>query len=137
MNYWLAIGPADNWEIGIRKKAWGVTPRHSKAWGLVEPGDTVFFYAMTPVKGLIGNGTVAKTEVDQKPFWPQEISEKQSYWPFRISFQNTTTLPRKHWETARIATGREGIVFQRAFQTIDEKRAQQWERALSKASQIL
>jgi len=86
MSYWLAIGPPDNWEIGIKKKIWGVTPRHSKAWGLVEQGDTVFFYAMTPVKGLIGYGTVAKTKVDEKPFWPQEISEKQSYWPFRISF---------------------------------------------------
>lgn len=131
MSYWLAIGPADNWEIGIKKKIWGVTPRHSKAWNQVQNGDTVFFYAMTPVKGLVGYGIVANTKVDEKPFWPQDFSEKQSYWPFRISFEETKALPRKDWATSRIATGREGIVFQRAFQSVDEKRARGWQKALA------
>jgi hypothetical protein len=131
MKYWLAIGPAENWEIGIKKKIWGVTPRHSKAWGQVESGNTVFFYAMAPVKGLVGYGIVASTKVDEKTFWPQEVSEKQSYWPFRISFQETKALPRKEWETARMATGREGIVFQRAFQSVSEKRAREWLKNLA------
>lgn len=135
MSYWLAIGPADNWEIGIKKKIWGVRPRHSKAWGQVQDGDTIFFYAMAPVKGLVGYGKVAKTKVDEKPFWPQEISEEQSYWPFRISFEETKALPRKDWETARIATGREGIVFQCAFQHVDEKRARGWQNTLDRAIQ--
>jgi hypothetical protein len=133
MTYWLAIGPAENWEIGIRKRTWGITPRHSKSWSKVQPGDTVFFYAMAPVKGIIGHGTVEKTKVDEKPFWPQEVSEKQSYWPFRITFEKTTALPRNHWETRRVVPGREGIVFQRAFQPINEERAGEWEKLMSDA----
>jgi hypothetical protein len=133
MSYWLAIGPAENWEIGIKKKVWGVTPRHSKAWGQVEPGDTVFFYAMAPVKGLIGYGVVSKTKIDEKPFWPQEISEKHSYWPFRISFEEMQALARKDWEAAHIATSCEGIVFQRAFQAVNEKRGGEWIKAVHEA----
>ena len=134
MNYWLAIGPTDNWEIGIKKQTWAVSPRHAKTWGRVQPGDTIFFYAMQPIKGLVGLGTVEETKVDQKPFWPQEVSENQRYWPVRIVLKETRTLPRKNWESHRIPTGREGIVFQRALQAVDEKRAQKWERALSDAS---
>lgn len=90
---------------------------------------------MAPVKGLIGYGIVAKTKVDEKPFWPQEMSDKQSYWPFRISLEETKAFPRQDWETARIATGREGIVFQRAFQSVNQKRAQDWQKTLNQAIQ--
>ncbi len=62
MSYWLAIGPAGNWEIGIRAGMWGVTPRYSKAWSQVTAGDMVFFYVMTPVKGVVGYGRVVETK---------------------------------------------------------------------------
>ncbi len=133
MNYWLAIGPVGNWEIGLKKKIWGLGPRYDKAWNLIEPGDMVFFYAMAPVKGLVGCGTVSKKKFDEKPLWPQEVSEKATLWPFRVLLHETLEIPNQDWVTSRVLIDRSGIVFQRSFQPIDEKRAQKWRNLLAKA----
>lgn len=72
MSDWLAIGPADNWEIGTKKKVWAVGVRLANSWAKVEPGDKVFCYAIAPIKGLIGYAIVQSTTQSKSPFWPQE-----------------------------------------------------------------
>lgn len=134
MSNWLAIGPADNWKIGAKKNVWAVSSRHKKAWEQVENGDTVFFYAIAPVKGIVGYGTVGKTRVANSLFWPQEKDEGYSIWPYQISFSSMTTISVHDWETKRVVPERQGIVFQRAFQPVNDKRAKTWFKTLAKVA---
>lgn len=131
MAHWLAIGPSENWKIGVKKKIWAVGPAQSKSWEKVEPGDTVFFYVTAPVKGLIGYGTVEKTRVKEPPFWPQEKEKGHALWPFQITFSEVTCLSEEDWEAEALRPKRKGIVFQRAFQPIKSDRARQWLKALA------
>lgn len=133
MNYWLAIGPEKNWEIGIANKTWGASPAHAKTWGRIQPGDVLVFYVMSPVKGVVGYGKVTKTYVDETPFWPQEKEKGESMWPFRIVLGDLQVLPRKEWETKRVMPEK-GIVLQRAFQPIAEVVAQDWLNRLRSGS---
>ncbi|HLU99769.1 MAG TPA: hypothetical protein VKZ59_00795 [Acidobacteriota bacterium] len=126
MAYWLAIGPSENWKIGIKNKLWAVGPPQSKSWEKIEPGDTVFFYVTTPVKGLIGYGKVEKTRVKESPFWPQEKEKGHALWPFQITFSEVSCLDQEDWQAKAVHPERKGIVFQRAFQPVDTNRAKQW-----------
>lgn len=126
MSFWLAIGPPKNWEIGVENQVWAVSPANSKSWEKVTPGDTVFFYATAPIKGIVGSGTVARTAVEQHPFWPEERKAGSSLWPFRIHFGMVKVLPTKDWVTKKYSPDRAGIVFQRAFQPLSAERAKAW-----------
>jgi hypothetical protein len=53
---WLAIGPPDNWKIGVKRKVWAVGIRLSNSWAKVEPSDRVFFYAKPHQSKAIGLG---------------------------------------------------------------------------------
>ena len=99
MDNWLAIGPAENWKIGMKKKIWAVSPAQSKTWEKVETGDRVFFYATAPVKGIIGYGNVARTKVSETSFWPQEKEKGHTLWPFRIEFSEVTVIAASDWES--------------------------------------
>jgi len=134
MSDWLAIGPVANWEIGLKKKVWAVSPAQSKTWEKVAPGDRVFFYATAPVKGLVGYGTVSRTRVDETPFWPDEKAKGHTLWPYRIEFSSVTHISIHDWETKRVAPERQGIVFQRAFQPVTPDRAAEWVQALAKVA---
>ncbi len=130
MGYWLAVGPVENWKIGVKEKIWAVSPSSSKRWEQIKKGDMVFFYATTPVKGLIGTGIVARTDFSESPFWPQEKQRGESLWPYRILFERLKVLPHTDWKTKRYSPDRRGIVFQVAFQPISEDRAKQWLAAM-------
>lgn len=132
MSDWLAIGPPDNWKIGIKKKVWAVSPAQRKSWEQTRPGDVVYFYATAPVKGIIGYGTVARVKVDEKPFWPEEKEKGHTLWPFRLEFSDVTTIGVNDWEARRIIPERTGIVFQRAFQPVSNERAEPWKHAMEK-----
>ncbi len=134
MANWLAIGPAENWQIGIKKKTWAVSPAQQKTWEKLAPGDLVFFYATTPVKGIIGYGRVARTDVDENPFWPEEKRKGHTLWPFRITFSEVTFISLRDWETSRVVPERHGIVFQRALQPAAEEAAEAWRKALAKVA---
>jgi hypothetical protein len=134
MANWLAIGPAENWQIGIRKKTWAVSPAQQKTWEKLASGDLVFFYATAPVKGIIGYGRVAGTGVDESPFWPEEKRKGHTLWPFRIAFSEVTFVSMKDWETKRITPERQGIVFQRALQPAAAEAAKRWLKELAKVA---
>ena len=132
MNNWLAIGPADNWKLGLDGKVWGFAVRHGKAWARINPGDRLFFYATAPVKGIIGYGTVRRTFQGRSPFWPEEKKRGEILWPFRVEFSVERALPGKDWETKRLELDRRGVVFQRALQPLDAGKAGRLLKSLAK-----
>ena len=133
MASWLAVGPPENWEIGLHEKLWGVPPTYEKVWGRIAPSDIVLFYATAPVKGVVGHGVVIATRREYTPIWPQEVKEGHALWPLRVQLEVRACLPRPQWESRRVAVQRQGLTLQRAFQRLDEKRAQELAEALATA----
>ena len=121
MVYWLLVGPPDNWEIGLERGLWGLPESQEKSWGRVCPGDTVFFYATAPVKGVFGYASVEATRRDSSLVWPQEVKEGRALWPLRIEFERGVLLARTKWQNQRVLLGRRGL--QRALQRLDDERA--------------
>jgi hypothetical protein len=134
MASWLAVGPPENWEISLEKGVWGIPPTYEKAWGRVAPGDTVFFYATAPVKGVIGYGEIRATKRESTPLWPQEVKEGRALWPLRVELEVKASLPRQQWEYRRVTVQRRGLVLQRAFQRLTDARAQELLEALTSSS---
>jgi len=127
MAFWLAIGPVENWERALEAEGlWGVRERYQTTWNKVNKGDTLIFYAMKPVKGVIGHGTIQSKARDTKPFWPQELKEDRVLWPLRLRVEVSYCLPREKWETDKVPLPplSQGITIQRALQSIKQDVAQ-------------
>lgn len=127
MDYWIAIGPVKNWQHSMRKGLlWGVTARYRSTWKWVEEGDIVLFYAMAPVKGLVGYGIVAGKKETEAQFWPDEIAEKRSIWPLQLAMRDAVVLPETRWQSdqIRILPGTKGFAFQRALQRVQHEVAE-------------
>jgi len=123
MTYWLAIGPLDNWKLGMQKGGvWGFTARYKSTWARLKSGDILIFYTMKPVKGIIGYGTIKSKEEEKKLFWPQEVKEGNVLWPLRIHFNIDFCIAYSKWETDKIPLPplSQGITIQRALQEIKE-----------------
>ena len=121
MAYWLAIGPAENWEHGLTKGGvWGVGGRYQVTWDRVKPEDVLLFYAVTPVKGVIGFGTISSKERRAEPFWLGDRKGGRTLWPLRIHFKVAHCLPREKWEAGRITVSFRslGMTAQNAFQEL-------------------
>jgi hypothetical protein len=58
-NYWMAVGSVENWNEAFRLgNIWGLEPKRQTLWESVEVNDVLLFYAMKPVAGVIGYGTI-------------------------------------------------------------------------------
>lgn len=130
MQDWLVIGPVKNWRVAVQEKVWAVSPAQQKSWAQLQPGDRVFFYATAPVKGLIGWGRVARTSVNEAPFWPDEKEKGHVLWPFHIEFDEMRVLPEAVWSEKARRIDRRGIVFQRALQPVTPQLAKEWLQGL-------
>ena len=119
MNHWLAIGPQSNWSLGARKSFWSVSAVNAKTWSRIAVGDRLFYYVISPIKGVVGLGKITETFFeDKKCFWPDEMREKQVLWPYRLRFSTEFLLPEEAWATDRIPLPRGGVVFQKSFQSL-------------------
>jgi len=94
MKYWILTGNEENWERAVADKIWGVREgRLKKEWDKLEKGDTLFFYAKSPISGLIGVGIVESKFKQDKPLWPEEIRKKRVIYPYRFGFNIIYYLP--------------------------------------------
>jgi hypothetical protein len=134
MKYWLAAGPLDNWEIGIKKTSWAISERLRNSWSRLEKGDRLFFYVTAPIKGLVGFGTVVRTKTETVPFWPQEVSEDRVIWPLRIEFQVDKAILRTDWGVRCVRPGRKDLNPFACFQRVDEDRAREWMAFIERAT---
>jgi len=125
MSDWLAIGPKENWELGIKRGIWGSTERYYNAWDKVKKDDLVFFYVTKPIKAIVGYGAVKTKTRATKPFWQQEIKDGEVLWPLQLKFDVVKLIPLNQWEYKGIPLPplSEGIVRQSAFQMLKDKTA--------------
>ncbi len=86
-NFWIITGSEENLRIGLKHGLWGVKKALDTLWSILKKDDLIFFYCIRPVSGIVGYGKVIDTHIDKKPFWPNEISGKESKYPLRIKFK--------------------------------------------------
>jgi predicted RNA-binding protein len=104
-NYWLAVGPPENWKTAFEQRnIWGLTGRQKHLWAALTENDIVLFYATKPISGIIGYGPVQTKFRQDQPLWPQEIAEGRVIWPLRFEFNVEYCLPPDKWETGRITS---------------------------------
>lgn len=105
MNYWLAVGPPENWKTAFEQGSiWGLTERQRYLWERLAENDTVLFYATKPVSGLIGYGTVQTKFRQSQPLWPQEITEGIIKWLLRFEFKVEYSLPLDKWNAQKLTS---------------------------------
>ena len=120
---WLAIGPKENWDLGLQNRTWGFSDRYQNSWSQIDRGDILLFYVTRPISGIVGYGTVIRIFRDEAPLWAKEV-EGQETWPLRVRFKINACLPQNKWESNRVKTGLGKISFQRSLQLLDKQKAQ-------------
>lgn len=104
-NYWLAVGPPENWRTAFEHgNTWGLTERQKGLWNKLAEGDVVVFYATKPVSGAVGFGGVQTKFRQDQPLWPQETGEGRVLWPLRFEFSVEHCLPPDEWVAARVTS---------------------------------
>ena len=132
MAFWLVVGPPQNWEHSLNHgNIWGFPKHYSSKWEQIEVGDTIVYYAMRPVKGLIGYGTLESKMLGEKPFFPSETEQNRVLWPLRITYRNIFSLSYERWPSSGIPLERRGVILQRAVHRLQEERGKELVQALS------
>ena len=126
MNYWMAVGTPENWKEAFEKgNIWGLREKQRHRWDALQEGDVVFFYAMRPVAGIIGYGTVTTKFRQTQPLWSEELSKNEVIWSLRFEFGVEHCVAPDKWETDKITSEllryKTGI----GFQQIDSSLAQE------------
>lgn len=86
INYYLAPRTLENWKIAFANgNVWGL-PVNRRQWRTLRKGDVVFFYEMSPIKAVMGYGSIVATFRAQVPIFTEEqlgVTE----WPLRFRFE--------------------------------------------------
>lgn len=107
MSYWLVVGDPKNWQVAfVNNNIWGLRPTQNHLWENLKEQDNLLFYATTPVKGIIGFGTVRTKFRQNRPLWPDEISQNKVIWPLRFEFDVIYCLPPQNWKTDGLSSSR-------------------------------
>lgn len=112
MKYWLAVGTPQNWRTAFDLgNTWGLKNKGPQAtgWKHVQIGDVLIFYAVSPVKGIIGYGVVQQKLKQDTPLWPEELAKKEVIWPLRLIFEVRSCLSPDRWLEDKVVN--DGVSF--------------------------
>jgi predicted RNA-binding protein len=108
LKYWVLSGNTENWETALKDNIWGVREgRLKKLWEKISIGDSLFFYCLSPIGGIIGFGKCQAKFKQDKPLWSDEIRESKVIYPYRWQFLPAFVLSNSEWRTRRIPLGGE------------------------------
>ena len=125
-NYWMAVGTQENWKEAFEKgNIWGLQERQKRHWTALEEDDMVLFYAMRPIAGIIGYGTVKMKFRQTQPLWSEEIDKNEVIWPLRFEFNVVHCLPPDKWKVDKITSEllryKTGVGFQKLDSSLAEE----------------
>ncbi len=102
--FWLAVGTPQNWHTAFDYGGiWGLRRSQRRYWeDILENSDIVFFYATTPVVGVVGYGIVRTKLRQDSPLWPDERARNEIIWPLRFEFDVVSCLSPKAWRDQKI-----------------------------------
>jgi len=103
MALWTLVGNEENWRTALRQGGiWGVRANLRELWEQLRPDDHLLFYCTSPVAGIIGVGTHAKSFRQDAPFWPDEEREGRVIYPYRFEMNVLYVLPESQWHSDAI-----------------------------------
>ena len=123
MKYWLAVGTPQNWKTAFDLgNTWGLKTKGPQAtgWKEVQIGDVLIFYAVSPVKGIIGYGVVQQKLKQDTPLWPEELAKKQVIWPLRLIFEVQSCLSLDRWVEDKVVNDRVSFRAKMGFRAVRE-----------------
>ncbi|MBI2872584.1 MAG: hypothetical protein HYY00_05265 [Chloroflexi bacterium] len=100
-------------------------------WDVLSDDDRVLFYATVPIASVIGYGTIRRKFKQDKPLWPQEVSEKKVLWPLRFEFDIDRLLPFEQWRESKVDSQALRTLARGGFQSVEENVALEAIQALS------
>jgi len=118
---YIFSGAPSNWVTALGKNTWGLRSNHRSTWSGIAKGDPVFFYATSPVSGLIGYGTVIRIFEGKELYWQDEIAESRVKYPYRIEFAPVALLDQKTWEAKSVGIVHLGPIYYRGINQIFEQ----------------
>jgi hypothetical protein len=82
--FYILVGEKETWPIALLYNMWGFSERTKGKWNTCNNGDYVGFYVTSPVKRIIGFGTIKEKFVDEEIIWPDEKLFNRSIWKYRL-----------------------------------------------------
>ncbi|MEM2918862.1 MAG: EVE domain-containing protein [Candidatus Altiarchaeota archaeon] len=118
---WLVIGVPKNWETALSQPVplWGLKPHYQLEFKSMNVGDILWFYATSPIGGIIGIGVVKDKYVDNTNLvWEEELKQKEIIWPLRFRIHVLKVLPKHEWKMNRIKINDFNLFWQLGFQLL-------------------
>lgn len=133
--FWLAVGTPENWHTAFDYGGiWGLRASQRRYWEAIgENNDIVFFYATTPVAGVVGYGIVRTKLHQDSPLWPDERARNEIIWPLRFEFDILACLPPRFWADRKIVLSELKTRARSGFQSVEAGIAEELFRALPTA----
>lgn len=123
-NNWLLIGIPKNWETAFSHPVpiWGLRKTYKTEFQFLNVGDNVWFYATSPIKGVIGSGVVRDKYIDNVNLvWEEELRKKEVIWPLRFRIQILKAISPEQWKTNSIEIDDFNLFLQRGFQLLSNE----------------
>jgi len=121
MEHWIKIDIRQNWATAFRQTPplVGISVKNKQLFSAVKPGDILWFYAIKPVRGILGFGKIAKKYKDEKKtvFMP-ELRMRKVLLPLRFNLKNIRLLEGKLWIENHINIGDFGLTWTEEFQPL-------------------
>jgi len=121
---WLVIGVVKNWETALSQPVpiWGLKPRYMGDFQALNIGDMVWFYATSPIKGVIGVGMVRDKYIDDMNLvWEKELLKKEVIWPLRFRIHVLKVISKNQWKTDNIKIKDFHLNWQIGFQYLQDE----------------
>lgn len=130
--FWLAVGTPENWHTAFDYRGiWGLKPSQKRYWDrMTENQDLIFFYATTPVSGVVGSGIVRTKLHQHSPLWPSERAENKVIWPLRFEFDVLSALPPAVWKDQKVVLEELRSRARSGFQEIEPRLAEELLKSL-------
>lgn len=121
MNHWIKIDIKQNWSTVLRQKPplAGISAENKKLFSAVNPGDILWFYAINPVRGVIGFGRIMKKYKDEKkPVFITELRMRKVMFPLRFKLKDVVSFEAGDWEDKHINIGDFALTWTEEFQPL-------------------
>lgn len=130
--FWLAVGSPENWHTAFDYGGiWGLRRSQRRYWETItENDDIVFFYATSPVAGVVGYGLVRTKLRQDSPLWPDERARNEIIWPLRFEFDVMACLAPRFWKEQKIVLPELKARARAGFQSLEKHVAEELMQAL-------
>jgi hypothetical protein len=122
----MAVGTPQNWHTAFDYGGiWGLKLTQRRFWeAMVENNDLVFFYATSPISGVVGYGLLRAKLQQNSPLWPDERVRNEIIWPLRFEFDVLSCLNPASWGSQRISSDDLKVRARSGYQALEPSKAQ-------------